>query len=82
MHGLKKIKKKLKQIYKKNHETTKMGKQVQELILMVGPEGDLIPEKKLLVHAGFTFCSLTPTVLRSVQAIALGLGMFRSVLRK
>lgn len=59
-----------------------MDNQVQEFTLMVGPEGDLTAEeKKLLIQAGFTFCSLTPTVLRSVQAIVIGLGIFRSFLR-
>lgn len=54
----------------------------QELILMVGPEGDLTSDEKELVRSGnFTFCTLTPTVLRSVSAVELGLGIFRSVLR-
>lgn len=51
-------------------------------ILMVGPEGDLTTaEKEMLKAQVFEFCQLTPTVLRSVQAVALGLGMIRSVVR-
>lgn len=51
-------------------------------ILMVGPEGDLtISEKDLLKAQAFEFCQLTPTVLRSVQAVAVGLGMVRSLVR-
>lgn len=53
----------------------------ERLILMVGPEGDLTDqEKELLRASGFTFCGLTPTVLRSVQAIQLSLGFFRALL--
>jgi 16S rRNA (uracil1498-N3)-methyltransferase len=52
------------------------------LTLMVGPEGDLTElEKNLLKQSGAQFCALTPTVLRSVQAVALGAGMIRTVLR-
>lgn len=48
----------------------------------VGPEADLTPqEKAYLRQEGFLFCSLTPTVLRAQQAIALGLGLLRSYYR-
>jgi RsmE family RNA methyltransferase len=54
----------------------------QGLVLMAGPEGDLTDQEKQLVkEAGFEFCVLTPTVLRSVSAIQLGMGIFRSFLR-
>ncbi len=52
----------------------------QELILMVGPEGDLTPqEKNQLQDGGFTFCKLTSTILRAQQAVAIGGGLFRSI---
>lgn len=52
----------------------------EELILMVGPSGDLTPEEKnQLQNVGFTFCRLTPTILRAEQAVAIGGGVFRSV---
>jgi len=48
---------------------------------MVGPEEDLTNQKKeQLKQAKFLFCALTPTVLRSSQAIALGSGIIRSML--
>ncbi|MDR3550365.1 MAG: RsmE family RNA methyltransferase [Candidatus Babeliales bacterium] len=58
------------------------NKKNQEIFLLVGPEADLTAEeKKLLVDNNFIVCELTPTVLRSVQAVALSLGMVRSVLK-
>lgn len=52
----------------------------QEFILLVGPEGDLTSEEKDKVRqAGFIFCALTPTVLRSVHALFLGAGTMRSL---
>ena len=54
----------------------------QSLALAIGPEGDLSPEEKeLLKESGFTFIALTPTVLRSSQAAALGAGIMRSLIR-
>jgi len=54
----------------------------QSITLLMGPEGDLsLQEKKLLKQAGWSFCALTPTVLRAVQAVAVGLGVFRSLLK-
>jgi 16S rRNA (uracil1498-N3)-methyltransferase len=53
-----------------------------ELILMVGPEGDLThDEKQSLRSIDFRLCQLTPTILRSSTAVAVGLGMIRSVLK-
>lgn len=50
-------------------------------VLMVGPEGDLTDdEKKLLQKEGFYFCHLTPTVLRSQQALSVLIGSFRTFL--
>jgi len=51
------------------------------ITVMVGPEGDLTnQEKEQLKKSKFLFCALTPTVLRSSQAIALGSGIIRSTL--
>jgi len=53
----------------------------QEVLLLVGPEGDLNTEEKKLVQMNdFIFCALTPTVIRAVQAAALGAGFVRSLL--
>lgn len=55
-------------------------KNKKNIVLFVGPEGDLDEYEKLLLHKhGFSFCALTPTVLRAVQAISLSIGMIRSV---
>jgi RsmE family RNA methyltransferase len=52
-----------------------------DVLLLVGPEGDLHAEEKKIIQAkGFTFCSLTPTILRAVQAATLGAGFVRSLL--
>lgn len=52
-----------------------------EIILLVGPEGDLTDiEKQLAAQQGFVTCTLTPTILRAVSAFALGLGLIRSCL--
>jgi len=56
-------------------------KTIKELILIVGPEADLTPdEKEILKRHTVIFCSLTPTVLRAQQAVAISLGSFRSLL--
>ncbi len=53
-------------------------RQDEHYYLLVGPEGDLTDDEKSLVKtAGFQFCSLTPTILRSVRAISLVSGLFR-----
>jgi len=64
-------------------EVLQEAKKSQEnrFILLVGPEGDLSDsEKSLLQSNNVVFCALTPTILRSIHAISLGLGVFRSVL--
>jgi len=54
----------------------------ESLTLLVGPEGDLTGEEKELVRSsGFTFCALTPTVLRAHQAVSLITGIIRSVFK-
>jgi 16S rRNA (uracil1498-N3)-methyltransferase len=52
----------------------------KDILLLVGPEGDLhLEEKKLIQDNDFLFCALTPTVMRAVQAAALGAGFIRSL---
>lgn len=54
----------------------------RELMVMVGPEGDLTPQEKEMVKAaGFIFCALTPTILRACQAVAVGAGALRAVIK-
>jgi len=54
-----------------------------EFICMVGPEGDLTNQEKcLLSEHNFTFCALTPSILRSQHAIMVSMGMLRSFLNK
>lgn len=51
----------------------------QTIILTVGPESDLKKEESYILRkAGFDFVALTPTVLRSQEAVAVGLGSIRS----
>lgn len=50
------------------------------IVVMVGPEGDLTTEEKVLLKKNnFNFVRLTPTVLRSVEAVTLGVGFIRSM---
>lgn len=52
----------------------------QRIVLLIGPEGDLsAEEKKMVEEKGFIFCALTPTIVRAVQAAALGAGFVRSL---
>ncbi|MCL4361564.1 16S rRNA (uracil(1498)-N(3))-methyltransferase [Candidatus Dependentiae bacterium] len=61
-------------------EREKKFQKTKEIILFVGPEGDLTQdEKDQLNSAGFIFCKLTPTILRASSAITLGSGIFRSI---
>jgi RsmE family RNA methyltransferase len=51
------------------------------ILLLVGPEGDLTLEEKEIVRANkFIFCALTPTIMRAVQATGLAAGFVRSLL--
>lgn len=48
---------------------------------LFGPEGDLTEQEKQLAHTiGAMPCKLTPTVLRTEHAVALGLGILRALL--
>lgn len=52
----------------------------QEIQLLVGPEGDLTEdEKKRAQKLGFVFCRLTPTILKSSQAMAIMAAVCRSL---
>jgi 16S rRNA (uracil1498-N3)-methyltransferase len=54
--------------------------QPDHIVLLIGPEGDLSSEeKKIVKEKGFIFCALTPTIVRAVQAAALGAGLVRSL---
>ena len=56
-------------------------KEKKPLCIMVGPEGDCTQEeKKLLNQNSFSFAVLTPTVLRAQQAVALSMGILRSLI--
>jgi 16S rRNA (uracil1498-N3)-methyltransferase len=51
------------------------------IALMIGPEGDFTDqEKELYTDKNAYALTLTPTVLRSQQAVAVGLGLLRSLL--
>ena len=51
------------------------------ITVLIGPEGDLTQEEKdLLANEQWIFCALTPTVLRSVQAVSIGMGIIRSMI--
>lgn len=57
------------------------NKQPKEIILFIGPEGDITAqEKEYLKEHRFIFCKLTPTVLRARQAIGLLAGAVRSIM--
>jgi len=54
---------------------------IENIVLIVGPEGDLTEEEKAALSTGETyFCQLTPTILRAQQAITVGLGSIRSLI--
>jgi len=50
-------------------------------VLMVGPEGDLTQDEKIVLQKeGFIFCHLTPTILRSPQALSVMVGCLRALI--
>jgi 16S rRNA (uracil1498-N3)-methyltransferase len=52
------------------------------LSLVFGPEGGLTAdERRYLDTQGFVCCALTPTILRAQDAVAVGLGSVRSLLK-
>ena len=47
----------------------------------IGPEGGFTDaELEILTKKSFISCSLTPTILRSIDAVTVGLGCMRSIL--
>lgn len=53
----------------------------EQVLLLIGPEGDLSLEEKEMVRLhDFIFCALTPTIVRAVQAATLAAGFIRSLL--
>jgi 16S rRNA (uracil1498-N3)-methyltransferase len=53
---------------------------ISDMVLLIGPEGDLsLEEKKLVEMNDFIFCALTPTIMRATQAAALSAGFIRSI---
>lgn len=55
-------------------------KNQKEINLIIGPEGDFsVSEKEIIKNSGFLICRLTPTVLRSVQAVNVAAGAIRSL---
>lgn len=53
----------------------------KNIVLFIGPEGDLVLEEKKMIQANnFIFCALTPTIIRAVQAAAIGAAFIRSIL--
>jgi 16S rRNA (uracil1498-N3)-methyltransferase len=61
---------------------TKLSSQQKSLVLAVGPEGDFTQQEyALLAQHTFQAVKLTPTVLRSFQALVVGLGAIRSCVR-
>lgn len=50
----------------------------EKILLLVGPEGGLVLEElHKLENSLFQKCNLTPTVLRAVQALAIGASLFK-----
>jgi 16S rRNA (uracil1498-N3)-methyltransferase len=50
----------------------------EKICLLVGPEGGLTKDElQHLEQIPFQKCHLTPTILRAVQAVALGAGLFK-----
>ena len=58
----------------------KIHKQIssKHMYITIGPEGGLtVQELSMIKKHGFKVCSLTPTTLRALQAVAVGAALFR-----
>lgn len=54
----------------------------KNIIALAGPEGDLTDsEKEILRQNNFQFCKLTSTILRAQEAVTIGLGILRSLIK-
>jgi 16S rRNA (uracil1498-N3)-methyltransferase len=59
-----------------------LARKPKTVTLIVGPEGDFVAQEyQLLTQHKFVACALTPTVLKSEQALTVLLGIVRSALR-
>ncbi len=55
--------------------------QKQLIALFVGPEGGFVEQELCMIkECGGTFYRLTPTILRSIEAVTVGLGVVRSLI--
>lgn len=55
--------------------------EAEKILLFIGPEGDItLPEREMLLQANFSLIRLTPTILRSVQAVNIAVGILRSII--
>lgn len=60
-------------------EPVKKYDRLEKIIITIGPEAGYTPEEKdLLKRSGFSSYKLTPTILRSREAVCVGLGIVRS----
>jgi len=58
----------------------KMQNMEQDIVVTLGPEAGFTPEEETLLEAaGFESFKLTPTILRSREAVCLGIGLIRSI---
>lgn len=58
------------------------SKSTQSITCLVGPEADLtMDEKRMLDSHNFIRCALTPSILRSEDAVAVAMGTLRTWLR-
>lgn len=54
--------------------------QKTSIVVCVGPEGDLTPQEKQVLHfQGFIFCQLGATILRAQQAATVLIGLIRAL---
>lgn len=54
---------------------------IKRIACLIGPEGGLTNvEVQMANHCGFKSCKLTPTILRAVQAAAVGAGLIASLI--
>jgi 16S rRNA (uracil1498-N3)-methyltransferase len=53
----------------------------EHIICLVGPEGDLTLQEKVMIKEHFLFVALTPSILRASHAITVSMGILRSCVR-
>lgn len=68
------------QFYFADPEGSALQRLINKAVIMVGPEGDLLPdEKEILRKQGAYFFSLTPTILRSQEAVLVAISYARMI---